>query len=234
MERKQKHIMAIGAHIGDAELTCGKTLAKHARIGDRISTVALTAGERGHPATIPEDVFRQQNIESATTFAEMLGGKFYLAGEYRDGELPNDEKVRYELCDLIRREKPDVILTHWIDSLHKDHVVTSRIVEDAIFYAALPDIQRAHPHHWADGPYFAENWEDSNGFVPYLYIDVSEGYDLWHEAIQKLWLTNNSPWFKYLQFYDGLSQSRGALCRAARAECFAISPYNKKVAKQSF
>ena len=45
----KKHIMAIGAHIGDAELTCGKTLATHAKKGDDITIVAITAGERGAP-----------------------------------------------------------------------------------------------------------------------------------------------------------------------------------------
>ncbi len=234
MERKQKHIMAIGAHIGDAELTCGKTLAKHAKLGDRITTVALTAGERGHPPTIPEAEFRQQNIDSAHAFATMLGGRFILIEGHRDGEIPNDEAIRMQICDVIRREKPDVILTHWSDSLHKDHVTASKVVEDAIFYAALPDIQRQDAAHWANGPYYAENWEDSNGFVPYLFINVTEGYDLWHEAIQKLWLTNNSPWFKYLQYYEGLSQARGALCKAARAECFAVSPYSKKLVQDAF
>lgn len=233
MDRNTKHIMAIGAHIGDAELTCGKTLAKHAKLGDRISTVALTAGERGHPPTVSESAFREQNIESAAAFAQMLGGRFFLMG-YRDGEVPDGDEARFALCDLIRREKPDVVLTHWTNSLHKDHTATARIVEDAIFYAALPDIQRECPHHWADGPYYAENWEDSHGFTPYLYIDVTDGYELWREAVQKLWLTNNSPWFRYLQYYDGLSKARGALCKAERGECFAISPYNMKVAKQSF
>lgn len=229
----QKHIMAIGAHIGDAELTCGKTLAKHAKLGDIITTVAITAGERGNPPSIPVPEFRQHNIDCAGEFAAMLGGQFILVG-YRDGEVPDNEQIRLEVCDIIRREKPDIILTHWTDSLHKDHSTTSRVVNDAIFYAALADIRREHPAHWAQGPYYAENWEDANGFVPYIFVDVTEGYDLWYEAVQKLWLTNNSPWFKYLQYYDGLSQARGALCKKERAECFAVSPYSMKVVKDSF
>ena len=39
-------VMAIGAHIIDAELTSGMLLAKHAMAGDKIVTVDLTAGER--------------------------------------------------------------------------------------------------------------------------------------------------------------------------------------------
>ena len=41
-----KTIMAVGAHTGDAQLTCGMLLAKHAMAGDRVIIVDLTAGER--------------------------------------------------------------------------------------------------------------------------------------------------------------------------------------------
>ena len=42
-----KTIMAIGAHIGDMELTCGGVLCTMALEGAKIVTVALTAGEKG-------------------------------------------------------------------------------------------------------------------------------------------------------------------------------------------
>lgn len=233
MERKQKHVMAIGAHIGDAELTCGKTLAKHHMLGDKITTVAVTAGEKGCPSTINIDEFEKMNIKGAQTFAEMLGGEFVLIG-YPDGEVPDNEELRYKIADVIREKKPDIILSHWTNSLHKDHVVTAKAVEDAVFYAAQPYIKREQAHHFAAGPYYAENWEDSQGFEPYFFIDVTEGYDLWDKAIRNLWLSTNSPWFKYLEYYDALSRSRGALVSKKRVECFAVSPYYKRIVKDSF
>ncbi|MDR1972123.1 MAG: PIG-L family deacetylase [Treponema sp.] len=233
MDRKKKHIMAVGAHIGDAELTCGKTLAVHSLLGDAVTTVAVTAGERGAPPGRDTAEFAAYNKKCAEEFIGALGGNFICLG-YPDGEAPDNEELRRRLCDVIRAEKPDVILTHWQNSLHKDHSVTSRAVEDAVFYAALRDFERESPPHWAEGPYYAENWEDSHGFVPYIFIDVSAGYDLWFEHIQKLWLTNNSPWFKYRDYYDALSRSRGVLIHKERAECFAVSPYSMKLVKDSF
>jgi len=235
----KKHIMAIGAHIGDGELTCGKTLATHSVRGDRITTVALTAGERGAPPGRCQQEFKQHNLECASEFAKALGGEFFCLN-YPDGEIPDDEHLRYAICDLIRKRKPDVVLTHWGKGLHKDHRVTSRAVEEGIFYAALRGFERTDDDnmplatHWARGPYFAENWEDADGFDPYIFIDVSPGYSLWHEHIQKLWLTNNSPWFKYLEYYDALSKSRGVLIRKERAECFAVQPHNKRIVQEGF
>jgi len=234
-----KHIMAIGAHIGDAELTCGKTLATHSIRGDKITTVAVTAGERGAPPGRDQQEFKQHNIDCATSFAEALGGKF-ICLNYPDGEAPDNEALRYNICDIIRTEKPDVVLTHWHGTMHKDHRITSQAVEDAIYYAALRGFERtaaggtALLPHFANGPYYAENWEDADGFEPYIYINVSEGYDLWYENIQKLWLTNNSPWFKYREYYDALSRQRGVRIRKERAECFAVPPHKRYVVQEGF
>jgi len=233
-----KHIMAIGAHIGDAELTCGKTLATHSLKGDRITTVAVTAGERGAPPDRDHQEFKQYNIECATRFAEALGGKFFCLG-YPDGETQDDETLRLAICDLIRREKPDVVLTHWHGTMHKDHRITAHAVEDAVYYAALRGFERKDAdgtpltQHWAR-LYFAENWEDAAGFEPYVYVNVSDGYDLWYEHIQGLWLTNNSPWFKYRDYYDSLSRQRGIRVRKERAECFSVQPHSKYVVMEGF
>ena len=229
-----KHIMAIGAHIGDAELTCGKTLATHSVKGDKITTVAITAGERGAPPGRDQQEFKQYNISCATEFAAALNGKFICLG-YPDGEIPDNEELRYKICDIIRREKPNVILTHWHKSLHKDHIITSFAVEEAIFYAALRGFEREGlESHWARGPFYAENWEDATDFEPYIFNNVTDGYNLWFENIQKLWLTNNSPWFKYRDYYDGLSRQRGARIGKERAECFAVPPHSKYLIQEGF
>ena len=234
-----KHIMAIGSHIGDAELTCGKTLATHSLKGDKITTVAITAGERGAPPGRDQQEFKAYNIECATKFAKALGGNFHCLG-IPDGEVFDNEALRFAICDLIRQEKPDVILTHWHGTMHKDHRNTSVAVDDAIYYASLKGFERKAADgtdlapHWARGPYYAENWEDANGYVPYIYIDVSPGFDLWFTEIQGLWLTNNSPWFKYREYYDALSRQRGLLIKKERAECFMVNPHHMRLVQEGF
>lgn len=232
MDRKPLHIMAIGAHIGDVELTCGKTLAKHSLLGDRITTVALTAGERGCPPSYTMEDFKKMNIQSAGEFARMLNGQS-IVFNYRDGEIPDNEEIRFQICDLIRREKPDVLLTHWKNSMHKDHITTHRVVVDGHFYAALRTMERELPSHWTRGPYFADNWEDAEDFRPYLYVDVTEAMELWREAIKKLWLSTNAT-FKYLEYYDALSRVRGAVVGRERAEVFAVDPIHIKQVVNSF
>lgn len=231
---KQKTIMAIGGHIGDAELTCGGVLASLSLQGYKIVTVALTAGERGNPAGMSVADYRVQKEGEAKAFAEMLGGEAVVL-PYCDGELPDDEKVRFEVCDLIRKYRPCALLTHWKNSMHKDHRACHRIVKDAQFFAGLPSIERELPAHYAAGPYYAQNWEDEVDFHPYVYVEVTEeGFKLWQKAIQTSWFAINSPSFKYAEYYAALMKTNGIYARKAYAEAFDIEDYEKKVIKTGF
>src|SRR5690606_17507347 len=95
---EQRTILAIGAHVGDVELASGGVLASHSLKGDRIVTLALTAGERGVPAGQDMMEYRQQKVKEAQIFAEMLGGEA-IVFDYCDGELPDNEQIRLEVCD---------------------------------------------------------------------------------------------------------------------------------------
>ena len=115
-----KTIMAVGAHTGDAQLTCGMLLAKHAMNGDRVVIVDLTAGERGTPKGWTTEDFRQYNIECAGKFARKLGGESIVL-DTPDGELYDTKEAELQLADLMRKYQADAVLYHWKNSLHKDH-----------------------------------------------------------------------------------------------------------------
>ncbi len=233
-EDGKKVIMAIGGHVGDAELTCGGVLATASLRGSRIVTVAMTGGERGNPPDMTVADYRRQKEQEAHTFAEMLGGEAVVF-PYVDGELPESDEVKLQLCDVIRRYKPDVLLTHWKNSMHKDHMATHRIVIDAQFFAGLPSVERELPAHYAAGPYFAENWEDAEGYVPYTFAEVTpEGFELWYKAISTHWFAVNSPSFHYRDYYATLTKLRGYLCRKEYAVTFTISAIPKKTIMTSF
>lgn len=224
-----KTYMAIGGHIGDMELTTGCVLASEALKGNKIITVALTAGERGNPPGVTIEDYRKQKVNEANDFAKMLNGEAIVL-DYPDGELPDTEQVRLEVAALIRKYKPDVIITHWSKSIHKDHRNTNKIVMDAQFYAGI-NIQSYVEGEVHYAPvWFAENWEDAEDFDAYLYVDCSDGFDLWSQAIQKHWFIMNSSSFKYYDYYTHLTYVRGALSGVKHAQCFNVEE-NEKIKK---
>ena len=223
-----KTILAIGGHIGDMELTAGGIMATNAVRGGKNITLALTAGERGNPPHLSVEEYRVQKVKEAETFASMVNGEAIVL-KYCDVELPNNDEVVNEVVEIIVKYKPSVIVTHWQSTMHRDHHNTHLIVQEAQFRAGVVGNKEGKKHY---APvYFCENWEDSDNFVPYIYVDITEGYELWKKAIDTHWFIMNSRDFKYYDYYTSLARCRGALMKKMYAECFAVHDRQKKVFK---
>ncbi len=229
----QKVILAVGGHIGDMELTAGGVLATMALKGHKIVTVALTGGERGCPPHLTVPDYLKQKKEEARIFAEMLGGESVVF-DYPDCELPVNMEVGLQLCDVIRKYRADVMLTHWKGSIHKDHIATHQIAKDAQQYAGLSSIESEYPAKFAS-LYYCENWEDPYDYIPHTYMEVSdEGFELWEKAISHHWFAVNSKDFKYKEYYTHLMRVRGIEMRKKRAQTFMINPMGMRVFKSDF
>ncbi|MFD2330254.1 PIG-L deacetylase family protein [Cohnella sp. GCM10020058] len=216
-------ILAIGGHVGDMELTAGGVLASHSLKGDRIVTLALTPGERGVPAGQDMADYRAQKIREAHAFADLLGGEAIVFDDIADGELPDDAAIRWRVCDVIRKVRPSILITHFKNSMHKDHMTTHRIVNDARFFAGLPSIERELPAAFAGKLYYAENWEDAVDYRPYVYVDFDQAaYDLWIKALSTHWFVTGSKSFPYMEYYKHLARVRGIEARKTYAETFMV------------
>lgn len=224
-------ILAVGGHIGDMELTCGMALAKHSLDGAKITTLALTPGEKGAPKDMTVEEYKKQKIGEANAFANMLGGKA-IVFDYKDGELPDNDEVRFKVCDVIREVKPNILITHFESHMHKDHMATHNIVNDARFYAGISGFEREKEAFFANTLYYAENWEDAVDFKPYVYVDTTSGYELWKKAVATHWFVTGSKDFPYLEYYDHLSRVRGIEGRVGRAQTFMVPKTINKIVKK--
>ncbi len=223
-----KTILAIGAHCGDIEVTCGAVLAKHSRIGDRVVILHLTLGEGGNPRITPAEYGAQKRREAAAS-AKIIGAEALFA-PYRDGELPGSEEVKRYVAGIVRTIKPTHILTHWRSSLHRDHAMTNVVVNDALLLASLQSIETGQPvHSGVQRVYYTENWEDPEGFKPYLYIDTTNEMELWKEAVvQYQFIKGGISSFPYLDYYSALARVRGAEAGTTYAVAFDVDSYAKR------
>jgi LmbE family N-acetylglucosaminyl deacetylase len=219
-------IMVIGAHAGDAENMAAAVVLKHTRAGFPATIVHLTLGEAGHPRMAPAEYAEQRKREVAES-ARLMGAEAVWL-PYADGLLPVNDEVKFRVCDLIRQKRPAVILTHWKGSIHKDHIAAYDIVQDAVFYAALPAIQRTKPDgsdlpaHWARLVY-PENWEDMEGFRADLYVDVSEVWEAYLEVLRSHeFIRGGISMFRYLDYYTALGITRGCLAGKQRAAALMV------------
>src|SRR5690349_13906816 len=175
-------IMAIAAHPGDGLFTMGATVAQQIQNGGKGVFLSLSVGEKGAPKNIPVA---------------------------RYAEIPFNEESSRAVCDVIREHKPDLIVTHWNGSWHKDHQNCHLIVHDAIFYAALGPLERKLPPHSVARTFYADNWEDASNFQPDTYINIEPVYTKWMQACDfyPMW-RGQTGFFRYNDYYGSLATMR--------------------------
>lgn len=216
-------ILGVDAHAAD-EIAYGLALAHCVRQGGKVAMLHITPGEKGHPTLSAADYAAQKQGESQAA-AEVLGAKLYTL-DYGDGELPVNDSLQFQICDVIRDCKPKVIITHWHGSMHKDHTNCALNVPHAIFYAALRGFERDAPAHRGARLYFSENWEDLTDFSPEVYLEVTAAdMALWEEMCSKYELFRGGvSTFRYMDYYRAMAQARGCEVGTQYAVAFGLSP----------
>jgi LmbE family N-acetylglucosaminyl deacetylase len=202
--------MAIAAHPGDAIFSMGPTVAQHIYNGGSGVLVSLSLGEKGARAVTAAE-YGQMQRDAMNKAAKTIGAVTEFL-TYPDAEIPSGDRIAYEVCDLIRKHRPRVVVTHWQGSWHKDHQNTFLAVRDAVFYGGLSAIKRDLPAHFAARMLFAENWEDSTNFRPDMYLDITAVYGAWIKACEAfpMWEGGNGK-FRYRDHYQSLAAMRGTL-----------------------
>jgi LmbE family N-acetylglucosaminyl deacetylase len=142
-ENYQK-ILVILAHPDDPEFFCGATLARWARAGHEIHYFLLTNGNKGgSPELTPAKLSAIRHVEQQKA-ATIIGTRSVEFLDLEDGYLVPSLELRKEIVRIIRREKPDILVTcdptmlfNWMGRVnHPDHRAAGQVVLDAVFPAA--------------------------------------------------------------------------------------------------
>ena len=212
-------IMAITAHPGDGLFTMGAALANQVERGGTAVLLSLSLGEKGAPKSIPVNEYGEMQ-KTATQKATNLIGAQNMFILYPDAEIPFNDESSMRVADAIREHKPEIVITHWKGTWHKDHQNCHLIVHDAVFYAGLDTLPRKYPAHTVSKVFFAENWEDAENFVPDTYVDIEPVYRKWLQACDfyPMW-RGQTGFFRYNDYYSSLAVMRGCLaaCKTAVA-----------------
>jgi N-acetylglucosamine malate deacetylase 1 len=217
-------IMAIAAHPGDGLFTMGAAVAHQIELGGAGALLSLSLGERGAPKDIPIQRYGEMQKTATEKATHLLGAEaIFLA--YPDAEIPFNEESTLAVCDVIRQYRPDVVVTHWSGSWHKDHQNCHLIVRDALFYAGLGTLARSRPAHTVSKVFYADNWEDATNFVPDTYLDIEAVYEKWLEAcdLYPMW-RGQTGFFRYNDYYSALAIMRGCLAGFKHAIALMSDP----------
>ena len=134
-------ILAIVAHRDDAELTCGGTLIKAAKRGQRTAIIDLTQGEMGTRGSA--ELRRAESDEAA----RILGCSARETLGLPDAGIENTPATRELLARAIRRFRPRVVIAPALEGRHPDHRISAQLVRDACFVAGLAKVAPELPPH---------------------------------------------------------------------------------------
>jgi len=226
-------MMAIAAHSGDGLFTMGAVLAQQIERGGAGVLLSLSLGEKGAPKDIPVDKYGEMQLTATTKATQLLRAEAILLS-YPDAEIPFNEESALRICDAMREHKPEIVVTHWSGSWHKDHQNCQLIVRDAVFYAGLETLARKHPAHSVSKVFYAENWEDADKFVPDTYVNIEDVYEKWLQACDfyPMW-RGQTGFFRYNDYYSSLAVMRGCLSGSKHAAALMSDPSQRTKRSQS-
>jgi bacillithiol biosynthesis deacetylase BshB1 len=128
-------VLAIAAHRDDVEQTCGGTLLKMAQRGRRTGILDLTQGEMGTRGTA-EDRARE-----AAEAANILRVSWRQALDIPDGRVENTFENRLKVAQVIREQRPRVVILPYWKGRHPDHYTASTLGYEACFLAGLAKLE---------------------------------------------------------------------------------------------
>jgi bacillithiol biosynthesis deacetylase BshB1 len=125
-------LLVFSPHPDDAEIGCGATIARHARLGASVVVVDATRGEMGSRGTVAD---REHEAAAA---AKILGLSARENLGLPDGHIPSDDHAaRALIVDAIRRHRPRLVICISGHARHPDHIALARLVEPTVKAAAL-------------------------------------------------------------------------------------------------
>lgn len=226
------NILAIGAHPDDIETSCGGTLAKYAKLGNKVFTATATNGNVGS-ATLSMEEIATIRKEEARRAAAHIGAE-YICLDYDDEMFFEDKAARLKFINLVRYCKADVILTHNPEDYNPDHELTSKIINDIAVMIPVEKIKTPSPAY--DKIPIIAYFEPVNGlgFVPTEYVDISDVMDIKmamcreHKS-QVSWMQDNyqdalgKKEKDFFEDYYTIARYRGIQCGVEYAEGFRMA-----------
>jgi LmbE family N-acetylglucosaminyl deacetylase len=171
-----KHVLAVGAHPDDIEISCAGTLARYVKDGTRVTILTLSSGDKGTFDLPAEEITKIRENEcraaAAVIDAEWIG--FGIP----DGTIIWDEKLHTRMIQAIQQAAPDLIITHSPDDYMSDHVETSKAVTSASFFTVCPQFcaEDGKPASIVVPVFFMDNI-CGVGFLPSEYVDITDTFD---------------------------------------------------------
>jgi N-acetylglucosamine malate deacetylase 1 len=173
-------LLVFAAHPDDAELSAGGTIAKFSSAGLKTGIIDLTRGELGTRGTIETREAEAGNAGNILSISirENLG--------FRDGSINSNDGYLEAIITKIRKYRPEIMLAPYCNDRHPDHIGTSRLVKEAMFFSGLPKKVTYEENRVQESYrpkklfYYMQTYE----FKPSFIVDISDTFEIKMKAVR--------------------------------------------------
>ena len=221
--------LSLLAHPDDAEILCGGTLARLARLGWSIHIATATPGDCGTVDRTRWEISAVRTAEAAKA-AAMIGATYHCLDE-RDGMVVYDKPAIQKTVDLFRRVAPSLVFAHAARDYMLDHEQTHLLARAASFVFGAPKISALPlaPRSGVAYLYYCDPIDGidplGNEVTPTTFVDIADVIEtksamLACHASQRQWLAAHHGMDEYLEAMKRHARKRGTQSGGAFAEAF--------------
>ena len=185
MGESKTKVIVVTPHPDDAEFGAAGTVARWAKEGREIIYVVCTNGDKGSSdLDMTSEKLAQIRRQEQKEATKILGVSEVVFLDHPDGGLEDTSTFRGELVRLIRKHRPDVVITYdpYYPNrrylIHRDHRITGMVTLDAIFPYARDHL--SYPEHKAEGlmPHKVGEVYLWGSAEPDTFVDITKTFSL--------------------------------------------------------
>lgn len=205
------NVLGVGAHYDDLELGCSGTLIKHVKAGDMVTMLVITNSAYKNPKG---KLVRSRKVayREELKAAKIIGAKL-ICLDYETLMVPFDEDLTKKISYYIDELKIDMVYSHWISDLHRDHQHAAKCTMMA-------------GRHVPRFLMFRSNFYDTEQqFRGNLYSDISNVINRKITVVKEHKSELERVRYKWLDFFLKEHENDGQKIGVKYAECFEVVRY---------
>jgi LmbE family N-acetylglucosaminyl deacetylase len=218
-------VLVVAAHADDEALGCGGTIARLTRAGSVVHVAFLADGVTARPgeAAGHVDALRERRAAAEKACA-VLGVAGMSYGEFPDNRLDTVPllSIVQSIEPLLRRHRPEMVITHHAGDLNVDH----RRTHEAVAVACRPLPGASVRTLLAFEVPSSTEWQPAGSgpaFVPNWFNDISGTLDVKLAALDAYGAEMRAwPHARSRAAVEHLARWRGATIGVAAAEAFVL------------
>jgi LmbE family N-acetylglucosaminyl deacetylase len=221
-------VLGIFAHPDDAEFVCAGTLSLLKKAGCEIHIATMTPGDKGSSEYTSLEISKIRKVEAEKSVL-LLEGTYHCL-ELDDVYILYERETINRTTALIRKVRPDMVITASPNDYMVDHEMTARIVQTACFSAGIKNMDADEkPFEPVPYLYYSDPLEGMDIFgkpvEPSIYVDISNEMEMkekmlaCHES-QRNWLLAHHKMDEYILSMKRFAEDRGKEIKKLYAEGF--------------